>query len=286
MYLVAGSSGKVGGAVVEALLARKRSVRIYVRSEAKARDLAARGAEIAVGTFEDVGALTNALRGVTAAFLMQPNDFGSHDFIEDGARRAQGYRAALEACGSPRVVGLSSVGAQHLRGNGPIDREARFEAVFREYGKAAFLRPAYFMENWANVLDAVRGPGIVPTFLTPGKPIEMVAVRDIGTSIADLLEKQDAPRITELGGPEEYTPEQVASAFGELLGRPIHLAPEAPAGLVPLFTKIGFTPHIAELVQEMYEGYAKGTMRFAGRPVRGTTGLRETLAALVGAVRR
>jgi uncharacterized protein YbjT (DUF2867 family) len=77
MYLVAGSSGKVGGAVVEALLSRKRQVRIYVRSEAKARDLAARGAEIAVGTFEDVGALTNALRGVTAAFLMQPEDHGT-----------------------------------------------------------------------------------------------------------------------------------------------------------------------------------------------------------------
>ncbi|MEM9494294.1 MAG: NmrA family NAD(P)-binding protein, partial [Myxococcota bacterium] len=261
---------------------RGAPVRVYVRSHDKGRPFADSGAEVAVGTFEDVGALTAALRGVQGAFLMQPNDFASDNFIAAGEQRARGYLAALNAAGRPPMVGLSSVGAHHESGNGPVAREHLFEGVFRDYPRATFVRPGYFMSNWANVLDTARGAGVLPTFLNPGQPLSMVAVSDIGACIAETLLEATSQRIIELAGPEDYTPDDVATAIGTALGSRVQLAPGAPHGAIELFTQLGFSLHIAELVQEMYEAYAAGTMAFAGQPRRGRLALADAVVAMVG----
>ncbi|MEM9188594.1 MAG: NmrA family NAD(P)-binding protein [Myxococcota bacterium] len=281
MYLISGATGQIGGALATHLLQQKQPTRVLVRSEGKGRPWADQGADVAIGTFEDVDSLGAALEGVGGAFLMQPNDFDSKDFIGDGRERTSGYLRALDHAGRPRVALLSSVGAHHATGHGPVRREHHFERAFAEYADVRVVRGAYFMENWANVLDAVRGPGILPTFLTPGKPIPMVSANDLGRALARALTDERAPRLLELAGPADYTPEQVASALGELLERDIKLAPETTDAVIPRFTKLGFTEPIAALVKEMYEGYSDGTMAFEREPARGETTLRNGLSALL-----
>ncbi len=48
------------------------------------------------------------------------------------------------------------------------------------------------------------------------------------------------------------------------------------------FVRFGFTAHIGRLVQEMYAGYAAGSVAFEGAPVRGRTSIVTTLDALLG----
>lgn len=281
MYVVLGATGQTGSAVVSHLLDRKASVRAYVRSEPKAHALRERGVDVAAGTMEDVAALTEALRGATGVYLMLPNDFESEDFVADGERRARGYAEAVRAAGVKRVVGLSSIGAQHASGHGVTGREHRFERAFSDHPGATFVRAGYFVENWAGVLEAAKGAGVLPTFLDPNKAIPMVATADIGATIAEQLLAPQGPRVVELAGPIDPSPNDVAAALGEVLGRTLQVVVEPLEKVAPMFEQLGFSPHIAELVQLLYGSYQAGTMTFEGEPRRGTTALRDTLGKLV-----
>ena len=64
--LVTGATGKVGSRFVPRLLARGYDVRVLVRDAAKAGDLAALGAELAIGDLFDETTLAPAVAGVDA----------------------------------------------------------------------------------------------------------------------------------------------------------------------------------------------------------------------------
>lgn len=281
MYVVLGATGQTGSAVVSHLLDRKASVRAYVRSEPKARALRERGVDVAVGTMEDVTALTGALRGAAGVYLMLPNDFQSEDFVADGERRARGYAEAVRAAGVPRVVGLSSIGAQHASGHGVPGREHRFERVFSDHPGTTFVRAGYFVENWAGILEAAQGAGVLPTFLEPNTAIPMVATADIGATLVEQLLAPQGPRVLELAGPVDPSPNDVAAALGEVLGRTLQVVIEPLEKVAPMFMQRGFSSHIAGLVEDLYGSYRAGTMVFEGQPRRGTTGLRDALEQLL-----
>src|SRR5689334_3732387 len=72
LVLVTGATGKQGGAVAAALLARGHKVRALTRNlgSAAAKALAAQGAEVVVGNFEDRDSIVAAARGTDSAYLM------------------------------------------------------------------------------------------------------------------------------------------------------------------------------------------------------------------------
>ena len=76
--LVFGATGQQGGSVARALLHRGWRVRALVRDpfSAGAAALAARGAELVVGTFEDRAAMRSAMAGVDGVFSVQPSSPG------------------------------------------------------------------------------------------------------------------------------------------------------------------------------------------------------------------
>lgn len=64
---VTGATGHLGGLVIESLLNKSveaSDIVAIVRNEEKAKDLAARGINIAVATYDDEAALKAALNGV------------------------------------------------------------------------------------------------------------------------------------------------------------------------------------------------------------------------------
>lgn len=263
MFAVAGVTGHTGRAVADALLRDGEKVRVIVRDAAKGAEWKARGADVAVASLDDAAALTKALNGTRGAYLLVPPVYGAQDVLATLGKTAEAIATAVANSDVPHVVLLSSIGAQHARGTGPIRALHDAEHRLRATGKPiTILRPPYFIENWAGVLGAAKGQGILPSFIPLDQKIETIATADIGEIAARLL-REPAPkgvRIVEIAGPEPSSPKQVAQAVAGALGRPVQPVFVPLDQVVPTFTGIGFSTSAAELFHEMYAAIDKGLL--------------------------
>ena len=148
MFLVMGITGKVGGATAEHLLAHGKEVRALVRNREKAADWAKQGVELVGGDWTDSAAIEQALNGVEGAFVMLPAVWApSLDFKEAKGVIAN-YVEALTKAAPPRVVALSSMGANRTSGLGMITALSLLEQGFRDLiSPIAFVRAGGFFEN-------------------------------------------------------------------------------------------------------------------------------------------
>ena len=270
MYAVAGVTGNTGSVVADELIRRGKKVRVIVRDAAKGDEWKAKGAEVAVASLDDVDALAGALTGVEGAYLLSPPDTKADDMIAIGRQRGETFAEAIRKSGLKHVVFLSSIGAQHENGTGPIRSLHQVEKRLIPLGVAVtLLRPAYFLENWGTSLGPAASDGVLPSFLPAGFRFPQIATRDIGVAAADALENPpSAVRIVELAGAEDHTPAEIASVIGTILGREVNVN-EAPLdAIVPTFTSFGISEHVAGLFREMNEGMLSGTVAWDGKGER------------------
>ena len=280
MFVVAGVSGHVGSVVAKSLLAQKQPVRVYVRDEAKGKEWAQAGAQVAVGALEDEQALARALQGAAGFFTLLPPNYQATDFFASQRRTADAIAAAVKKSGVPHVVMLSSVGADLASGTGPIKGLHYLEQKLRETGvKLTAIRAGSFQENFLNVLGAAKQAGIFPNFApSADDPMPMIATRDIGALAAQSLLKPPAKsEIVDLHGPS-YSNRQVAEKLGRALGKQLQVVDVPPAQHVPALMQAGFSKELAETFAEMYAGFASGGLAPRGdRLVQGKTELDETI---------
>lgn len=179
-----GATGKQGGATARRLLAVGRRVRALVRDAESpaARELAAAGAELAVGDFDEPGGLGAALTGVDSAFLVPPATFGPNGWdvgleVERGTR----FIEAAQAAGVEFVV-FTTVASYTDDGKWGAQGKRQVEEALRNSGLHwTILRPARFMENYfmrGYPVDGIND--VVHKQLFPAdRPIQAVAVADI-----------------------------------------------------------------------------------------------------------
>jgi uncharacterized protein YbjT (DUF2867 family) len=145
------------------------------------------------------------------------------------------------------------------------------------------LRAAYFMENWASAMGAVREQSILPSMLKAGERCPMVATADVGRVAAEaLMAGPSAPKIIELAGPEDYTPEDVAAALSKVTGRTIQKVDVPADNILPALKSAGFSDDLAALYREMVAAFNEGKLVWTQTPVRGRVGLVAVLRELVG----
>ena len=285
MFVIAGATGNTGSIVASTLLAEGKAVRALVRNPEKASRLRAAGAELTVADLGDTPALTRALTGATAAYLLLPPTPTSNDVVADQARTAASIAAAVKASGVPHVVLLSSIGAHLASGNGPIQTLHHAEKLLRETGAAVTaVRANYFMENWGGALGAV-AQGILPTFFREGLAVGSIATRDIGATAAGaLVEGGRGFQIIDLHGPQDLTGAEVATIVSTLVGKPINPVYAPLDAVVPTFTGFGLSENYARLFVEMYAGFNSGRVTVeagAGRLVRGKTPIADVLRPML-----
>ena len=120
MFLVMGITGKVGGATAEHLLAHGKEVRALVRNREKASSWANQGVELIDGDWNDSAAIERALKGVEGAFVMLPAVWAPSPDYKEAKGVIANYVEALTKAAPPRVVALSSMGANRTSGLGII----------------------------------------------------------------------------------------------------------------------------------------------------------------------
>jgi uncharacterized protein YbjT (DUF2867 family) len=291
MFVVLGVTGNTGKVVASTLLAQRKAVRVVLHDAAGGQVWRDSGAEVAVADVEDRATLASALAGAEGAYVLLPPAFLSNQVRADNDRRAKNIAAAIGTAGVGHVVMLSSVGAQHPDGTGPIqylhDAEATLGGTLLEGGRTrgvTLLRAAYFMENWAIALQAV-GQGILPTFLLADRAFPMVATRDVGRAAARLLaEGGRGKRVIQVAGPREYSPRDVAAALARILGKPIVAQQHPEEATAAALLAAGMNAEWSRLFQELNHGVNTGRVAWEdGHPLwRGETEVDAVLGPFVG----
>ena len=131
MFLVLGITGKVGGATAEHLLTHGKKVRALVRNREKASNWANQGVELVDGDWNNSAAIERALKDVEGAFVMLPAVWAPSPDFKEAKRVIANYVEALARAAPPRVVALSSMGANRTSGLGMITALSLLEQGFR-----------------------------------------------------------------------------------------------------------------------------------------------------------
>src|SRR6266566_5529195 len=225
MYAITGITGKVGDAVARTLLAGGQSVRAVVRNADKGQVWRKRGCKVALATIEDAASLNAAFQRAEAVFVLVPPNFDPSPGFSEAREIGKALHSALAAARPKRIIYLSTIGAQARETNLLTQHSIIEEAIGDLPTPITFLRPAWFMENCRWDVTPARETGVVPSFLQPlDKPVPMVATADIGKLAAGLLqEKWEGHRVAELEGPMRVTPNQIATTFAKLLGKPVRM---------------------------------------------------------------
>lgn len=223
MHLIVGASGRLGRAVTARLLAAGDRVRALSRNPAAVQWPA--GVEPVAGDLLDAASLQRACAGCRTVLA------GAHAFtgtgrwqpeaVDDAGNRA--LIAAAQGAGVQRFVLMSAAtaGPDH-----PVDMfraKHAAEVALRRSGLAhTILRPAAFMEAWAEILGApMRAGKASPVFGRGDNPINFVAVDDVADWAVAALRGEPAldGRRIELGGPQNLTLHDLLDQLERAAGR-------------------------------------------------------------------
>lgn len=285
MFVIMGATGQVGGAVLQELKRRKAApqakVRAIARDPARAGGL---GVEVVRGDASDAASLTAAFKGAEAAFVMLVPPPQAADVLAESRAIAQAIAGAVRASGVPHLVALSSVGAQLASGNGIVAALHDFETALAGTAPSiVFLRPSYFMENWANVLPAAQD-GVLPSAQNPlDAKGEIVSTHDVGRTAAELLAApRPGTRIVNLAGPAEYSPVDAAAILSKLLGKDVSAVSMSREESIAGLLAAGLGADCAAKLADLDDAANDGRMAFpAGEELRrGTVTLEQALKRL------
>ncbi len=258
--LVAGATGRQGGAVIRHLLPNGWKLRALTRNPGShaAQELARQGVEVVQGDLEDPSSLERASRGVYGIFSVQ-------DFWTVGAKREvqQGKNLAdiAKKAGVQHFVYSSAGGAERNTGITHWESKWEIEKHIRKLAlPATILRPAAFMETY-HILEVEVGilKGKLTDPIRGDKPYQTIATDDIGAFAALAFERPQefVGMELEIAG-SELTNLEAAQVFGRVMGRRVKFR-KLPMPIVRLFlgkefyemfrwfNEAGFKADIAEL---------------------------------------
>src|SRR5262245_55935418 len=226
VVLICGATGKQGGATLRHLAKRGgfklRALTRKPESDA-AKAVAALGAEVAVGDFNDAASLERAMTGVWGVFSVQNTWEAGVDGEEE-----QGKRVAKIARdkGVQHFV-YTSVGSAHEKTGIPhFDNKFRIEQEVKKLGFPSYviLRPVFFMENLPSGWF-LNGDKLTTT-LKPETKLQMVAVDDIGKFSAKAFAEADKLKGAEIDyAGDAVTMAEAAAAMSELTGKSVTYQP-------------------------------------------------------------
>jgi NAD(P)H dehydrogenase (quinone) len=214
--------------------------------------------------------------------LVPPNFDPSPDFREARATAAT-LKSAIEGARPGRVYYLSTIGAQATQSN-LLTQHTIIEQVLGELSMPiTFLRPGWFMENCSWDIASATNDGVISSFLQPvDKPVPMVATADVAHVAAELLQETwNGRRVVELEGLHRVTPQEIATTFADLLGRPVRMEPVPRETWESLFKSQGMKNPIPRI--KMFDGFNEGWIEFEGEAGsrKGKVGLQAVLQTLI-----
>ncbi|WP_164018306.1 NmrA family NAD(P)-binding protein [Pyxidicoccus trucidator] len=255
-------NGNIGRALALSLLSAGRSLTVISRSADKVADLVKRGAKLVEGSTDDAAVLDRALVGAEALFWLTPPATGP-DFVSWAQETARTAAQAVKKHGVKRVVVLSSVGAQHGSGTGPVNALLAVEEAFKAVcADVTLLRPGFFMENFLRDVGTLAKTGSLFMPVPRTKAVPFVAVADIAAKAAEVL--LDAGwkghRYVGVHGPADVTYAELEAVFTQSLGRPVRYVQVTLEDARKGMAGAGMPAWLVDLYAELYGSIGEGRM--------------------------
>jgi len=263
MIVVTGATGRTGSAATKELLAKGEQVRVVGRDAKKLARLVELGAEAFVGSVEEVASMTAAFDGASAVYLVLPEDIAQQDLRALQERVSDCYAAAIRDAQVRFVVNLSSIGAQHAKGTGPIVGLHNQEKKLNQIAglNVLHLRAAYFMENLFMSIAPLRSMGALPGAFRGDVKMPWIATKDIGEYAAGRLAARDfsGSSVQELHGQRDISMKEAAMVVGNAIGKPELAYMKMPSMMLePALMSMGLPKKTVELLLEMWDGANAG----------------------------
>ncbi|MFC5139293.1 NmrA family NAD(P)-binding protein [Actinomycetospora rhizophila] len=290
MITVLGAGGNTGGRVVRRLREAGVPVRAVGRDTARLAGAVSRGAEPTVGDITNPAFLTDALRGAEAAYVLMPLDLAAPGYRRQQEQVGTAIASALATAGVPRVVALSSLGADVERGTGFLEplheQEQRLAALDAQ---VTLVRPGLFFESFLPSLAPMQATGVHHDTVDADVVLPMVATADVGDAAADALLDTAAVGVREVLGAEDVTMPEAIARLGGVLGTPLRYerAPDDVMRAV-LVEEAGLPADVVEEQLAMNAAFNRGAVQsLAGRTPATTTPttLEQWAATLVSTAR-
>ncbi len=283
MFIILGATGHVGSATAEALLKQGRAVTAVTRTAEKATRLERMGATVAVADLHDVEAMRAVFRGGRRLFLLNPPAAPDTDTDRTEKETIRLLLDALDGSGLEKIVAESTYGAQPGEMIGDLNTLHELEeGLGQQPIPATVLRAAYYMSNWDMMLEPASRDGILPTMYPAELKLPMVDPDDLGEVAAGLLtEPADRTGIRYVEGPERYSSEDVAAAFGQALGRPVTPQVTPRDQWEAAYRALGFSEPAALSYARMTAIGVDGDYDMPDDPIRGGRTLQAYTDALV-----
>src|SRR5229473_7837085 len=265
MYVVLGATGNTGSIIANSLLAKGERVRVVGRDASRLARFVRKGAEAFTANVNDAAALTTALTGARAAYLLLPPSMTSLDYRADQERESDSIAKAVRESSLRYAVFLSSFGAHVPEGTGPIaglhSAEQKLNAI--NGLNVLYLRAGYFMENHLAAIGMIQGMGMFGHALLPDLKVPMIATRDIGEYAARRLLNLDfsGKQTRELLGERDLSMNEATAIIARGIGKPDLRYVQFPYEQVQqVLMQMGIPPKSAALFIEMYKAINAGVV--------------------------
>jgi uncharacterized protein YbjT (DUF2867 family) len=261
MYVVLGSSGNTGSIIANFLLSKDQKVRVVGRDLGRLQRLVRNGAEAYAADLSDAAALTKALGGARAAYLLLP----PLNSREEQERQSDAIATAVKNSGLRYAVHLSSYGAHVPEGTGPVaglhSSEQKLNGISNL--NVLHLRAAYFMENNLAAIDMIRGMGMFGHALLPDLKLPMIATRDVGDYAAQRLLNLDfsGKQTSELLGERDLSMAEATAVIARGIGKPdLRYEQFSYDQVQQALAQTGFSPKKAAVYIEMFQAINAGVL--------------------------
>lgn len=287
---IAGSLGNIGKPLTQQLVAGGHDVTVISSNADRKADIAALGASAAIGSVSDAAFLQETFQGADAVFAMTPPGLGGVNVVANTTNAGKAFATAIRETGVTRVVMLSSIGADHPDGNGPIAGLYNIEQLYNDLEGVAvtILRAGLFYTNFYNNVPLIKGMGIIGANYPASLSLPLVHPKDIAAAAAEELQKPATGKHIRYIVSDIRTPADFAKVLGEAAGKPelpwVEFTDEQSLqGML----QAGLTEEIAGLYTEMGAGFRSGRLfadfEQSGTPVTGRIRLEDFAKEFAGA---
>lgn len=221
--LVAGATGRQGGAVLRHLLQAGFRPRALTRNpeSTRARALRDLGVDVAKGDMSDLSTLIPAMEGVYGVFSVQ--DYWAAGPGEE-IRQGENMGTAAREAGVRHFVYSSLASADRFNRVDFFETKYVIEKHLRWIGlPRTILRPVLFMEDLLTpgILKRIRR-GHLTSPLPRDRSVQVVAAEDLGAFATAAFQHPELyrGRTIEIAG-DEVTGPEAAAALSSALGRPV-----------------------------------------------------------------